>query len=486
VLNLHRGSLFRTIAVVVLAGVVVGSLLTFAIASVTATVAIFAGPTPTAPTSTAPVSTPSAEPAAPTDPSTAPTATPTASATPSPGPTSAPAPKVREFFVAAGIEPSVAADPFHPGLVAVVSGTPLVVDPKHGCSRPAVRVSRDDGATWGAATYPWGPKCQDLHAVIAWGPASRLWAGDAMGTIGGLAMSLTYSDDSGATWSKPFVEGFTKPWVGCYPSITVDNWPDSPNFGTVYVAYNWLPDGFGPGVAVMASKNGTAWVHTEVSLDSMAGYPFSWRIGYRIAAAPDGTAFVSFYQSSLKYWDPDKMLSEGSASNIGRIGFQVALLHFDGNKLTADKPAWVTSVDQTAAQWQSGLAVDDAGRAWMAVETHGGISVGRLDGGWTAFSIPGQSSYKASLAISGRMIFVGWHATDAANQVWTYYSLSHDGGATFLPPALVTKASWSPAAATAVNGVGLRENADFRNGIVYYAYGDARSGTAVYLAQIRP
>jgi hypothetical protein len=34
--------------------------------------------------------------------------------------------------------------------------------------------------------------------------------------------------------------------------------------------------------------------------------------------------------------------------------------------------------------------------------------------------------------------------------------------------------------------VGLRENADFENGVVYWAYGDARSGLATYIAQIRP
>jgi hypothetical protein len=299
-------------------------------------------------------------------------------------------------------------------------------------------------------------------------------------------MSVTHSDDLGKTWSKPFVERFTKPWVGCYPSITVDNWPGSPNFGTVYVAYNWLPDRYGPGVALMASRDGTTWVHTEVSLDSLPGYPFSWRIGYRIAAAPNGTAFVSFYQSSLKSWNPGNMLWEGPDSNIGRLGFEVALVHFDGQKLSADRPAWATSVDQTAAQWQSGLAVDDSGRAWLAVESNSGVSVGPLDGAWTAFSIPGQSSYKVSLAISGRIMFVGWHATDAANQVWTYYALSYDGGQTFLPPALVSNVSWSPGSATAVNGVGLRENADFGGGVIYYAYGDARSGTGVYLAQIRP
>jgi hypothetical protein len=32
----------------------------------------------------------------------------------------------------------------------------------------------------------------------------------------------------------------------------------------------------------------------------------------------------------------------------------------------------------------------------------------------------------------------------------------------------------------------MRETADFQNGFIYFAYGDARSGLAVYVAQIQP
>ena len=480
----HRRILFGTIASLVVAVTVVGSVLLLARTSTIATIATQPSMTPLASAATAVPSAAgpagSAATATPATPSVAP-------ATPSAVPTPLPTPTVQEYFVANGTEPTIAADPFSPGVLAVATQNVFMSSPTAGCSVPTIRVSRDGGATWSAAIYPWAHRCQDMHVIVAWGPDSRLWAGDAVGVgNGNVSMSVTYSDDMGKSWSKPFVERFTRPWVGCYPSIAVDNWPGSPNFGTVYVAYNWLPDRYGPGVAVMASRDGTAWVHTEVSLDSLPGYPFSWRIGYRIAAAPNGTAFVSFYQSSLKSWSTDNLLWEGPNSNIGRLGFEVALVHFDGATLSADRPAWVTSVDQTAAQWQSGLAVDDSGRAWLAVESNGGVSVGRLDGAWTAFSIPGQSSYKASLAISGRIVFVGWHATDATNRVWTYYSLSYDAGATFLPPSLVTGAKWSLGWATGPNGVGLRENADFQGGVVYYAYGDARSGDAVYMAQIHP
>jgi hypothetical protein len=88
--------------------------------------------------------------------------------------------------------------------------------------------------------------------------------------------------------------------------------------------------------------------------------------------------------------------------------------------------------------------------------------------------------------VSGQTVFVGWHAYDAAGQVSTYYTFSYDGGETFLPAALVSSATWKLSWETGPNGVGLRENAEFLNGVVYYAYGDARSGDAVYLAQIHP
>jgi hypothetical protein len=85
------------------------------------------------------------------------------------------------------------------------------------------------------------------------------------------------------------------------------------------------------------------------------------------------------------------------------------------------------------------------------------------------------------------VIFVGWHAEDPDGKVWTYFTLSYDGGATFLPPSLATSATWYPnTVADHINGVGLRENADFSNGTFYYVYGDARSDLGVYVAAVSP
>ena len=481
-----RGLLARGLIALVVAAVGIGSLVLAVSASATLATATPSAPAPSSPPPGT-ASMPSPSPSMPIETAT-PAPTPVfATPTPTPTPTPAPSPSVRESFVAVGSEPSVSADPFNPGVVAVISQNVYGRSLTNGCSQPSIRISHDGGATWGPASFPWGQQCQDMHAVIAWGPNSRLWAGDAVGVAGGVSMAVAYTDDMGKSWAGRFVEHFTKPWSGCYPSLTVDNRTTSPNFGTVYVAYNWLPNAFGPGVALMASRTGATWYHAEVKVTTLAGYPYAWRIGYRIEAAPDGTAVVTYYQSSLRWWDQNNLFGEGSGSNIGSRGFETARVHFDGTRLWADAPAHAVSVDHASASWQSGLAIDDGGLVRLAVENGNWIMVGSPNGTWQKIAVAGKSSFKPSLAIGGGVIFVGWHAEDPDGKVWTYYTLSYDGGATFLPPALATSATWYPnTVADHVNGVGLRENADFSNGTFYYVYGDARSGLGVYVATVSP
>lgn len=441
-----------------------------------------ATPTPT-PT---PLITPSPSPSPSPTPEPTPDPTPIPSPTPTPTPTLPPVPKVSEYRVASGTEPGSAADPFRPGVVAVVSESVNWRSKSSGCSRPAVRVSSDSGRTWSGPSYPWGTGCQDIHALVAWGPDDRLWVGNAVASGGGVLMSVTHSDDMGKTWAKKFTEHFTRPWVGCFPTLTVDNWRDSPNFGTVYVAYNWLPNQYGPGVSVMASKDGSNWVHAEVPLGpAPAGYPYAWRLGYRIEAAPDGTAYVSFYESSLKHWSSANIFNEGWGKNVGRRGYEISHVHFDGAKLVVDKPVFLVTTDIAETQFQSGLAVDDTGTPWLAVERKSKIRLVQVGGLVKDFGVS-VYNFKPSLAISGRTIFLGWHVKDKSGKIWVYYTISYDGGTSFLPPAKVSNGSWKNSAAPDMNGVGLRENASFSNGVVYYAYGDARSGLAVYLAVIKP
>jgi hypothetical protein len=422
-------------------------------------------------------------------------------ASPSPSPLLSPRPEpavLREVRVLPGTEPDVAASPYRPGLVAVVSQNVSSA----GCARPSVAVSTDSGATWAAPAHPWRG-CQDKHATIAWGPgpdpgSSRLWVTNAIVVAGGLSLSVTYSDDMGATWSKPYVSRSTPPWSGCFPTIAVDNSPASPDFGTVYVAYNWLMSASSVGIEVLATRDGVTWSHTEVPVRPFPEYPFTWRFGYRLAVSPTGGAYLSFYEGDMATWNAADMWEIGKPSNTGRAGYAISRIGRSASgALSATAPVWVTDVRVSTSpvfdpECQSQLAVDLDGGIWLVVSDRpviggGFVKVGHsTDGGttwaWTKLTVPGTEGFKASLAISGRTVFVGWHAMEKSGSVHTYFTTSVDGGLFFAPPEPVSASTFRMP--SIVNGTGLREAAAVGSGFVYYAWGDDRSGLAIYVAVV--
>lgn len=489
-----------------------------------------------------------------------PTATATATATPVPA---EPTPKSTAFPVGVvhegqvsqlldtsafpandALEPTVATHPTDPRRIAAVylrrTGSSTC-----GIDTP-VRISHDGGLTWKTAKgRPWrgsgrGP---NIHAVLAWGPgpkpgSARLYWADMTAPgcdYSRLAVSVAYSDDEGATWSKLYVERRTTTWIGGFPDVTADRDPASPNFGAVYVAYNWpKSQTAGPGMRLIASADfGRTW-HATVEIPPApraAGCAASWRIAYRVRTAPDGSIYVSGYQADLRHWDPERIFAKGGSGNICRFGFSVTHVAFDRahRTLTASPtvmaarlsrsaqtvsgaPAVGTSGPIVDPQWCQGLDVDrSTGIAYLAIadfvagpaagRPHGVVRVGRsADGGrtWTwrtldPVTLPGTtaaggglgSSFKPTLAVRDGVVFVGFHvitdrvaghARSTHPVVGTYYAVSLDGGRTFAKPTPITSARW-PAAALdrGVNGPGLRERADFTaDGHVFYVYGDGR------------
>jgi hypothetical protein len=399
---------------------------------------------------------------------------------------------VHEYLVGPGTEPSTAADPLHPGVVAVVSENIV-----GRCSRPAVHVSQDGGGTWGPARYPW-VGCQDIHAVIAWGPTG-LWAVDAVGVAGGVSLSVTHSEDLGKHWSTPYIERRTPPWVGCYPAVAVDDDPASLTYGAIYVAYN-SPGPKGPAIVVIASVDrGRHWSMAKVpAMPTVNGYPEYNRIGYRVAPVRSTggvSAWLSFYQADMKaFIPPTTVVTEGASSNVGRRRIGVVPLSLSGAGIGVgplSAPISSTGLDM----WQTSLAADGDGQPWVAGAANGLIFLAHLSGGtWSTrtFRVRGKSSIKPSIAVNGDVVFVGWHAA-SNGRYWTYYSISYDRGVTFLPTALITSASWR--LPTNLNNVGLRENAVFwtpaaaaqtQAPVIYYGYGDNRAGTRIYVARIQP
>jgi hypothetical protein len=447
--------------------------------------------------------------------------------TPPPGPAR---PSDRSF------EPIVAAHPTDPNRIAVAyqrfssSGT---------CGLdPALRISRDGGRTWKEATgRPWrgsgrGP---NFHSTIAWGPgpragSARLYWADT--TVPGCdysrhQLSVAWSDDEGATWSRLYVERRTPPWVGGFPDITVDRNPASPDYGVVYVAYNWLADAQkGPGLRLLASADfGRTWRAVDVPADrAPKGFPDAWRIAYRVRTGPAGDVYVSSYEADLRAWNSSRIFSKGGAGNIGRLGFTVTRLEFhrDAGRFTRHPAVMATTLPINAytvsglaapgtpgnvvvdPAWSQGFDVDPmTGRIFLAVADYRGrststtprgtIRVGRSDDQgqtWTWATVPAlpafggraQSSFKPNLVAIDSRVFVGFHSLSDVPRgrgnatIGTAYAVSFDGGVTFTMSALISSARWNAAAlAGPTNGPGLRERAErTADGNVFYVYGDGR------------
>jgi len=402
--------------------------------------------------------------------------------------------------VNSGTEPTLSVDPFDPSVVAVIAQE---IDWTRICSRPDVSISRDGGLTWSVAALPFGSTCGDIHAVIAWGMGStpgsaRLYAADAVPVDGGLALAIVHSDDFGASWSSRYVQGFTTPWVGCFPVLAVDNSPASPNYGTVYAAYNYLAGPNTVSMSVLASKDGKNWVQTAVRAVGLAGYAFTWAFGERLAIAADGSIYISFYESDMHALDKTHLFIQNTQGNIGRAGFVTARVYFTNGELTSAPAKWAIGVvPSDRAAWnpedESALVVGTDGDLWLAVSDRpaagGRIRVGSSDDGgtnwyWTTETVPDENSFRASLAVWQGKVFLAWHTQDARAHVRTYYTLSYDNGVTYLPPtAMPGSYFYLP---NQFNDTGLRENAEFMSGLAYYTWGDARSGVAVYMAVIRP
>jgi BNR/Asp-box repeat. len=428
-------------------------------------------------------------------------------------------------------EPIVATHPTDPNRIAVVYQHR---GPGTACSlNPIIRISHDGGRSWRSTKRSPAARSGrglDLHAAIAWGPgpsgASRLYWTD-MTTPGcgdaRFSLSTAYSDNEGDTWSALHVERRTPPWVGGFPEIAVDRDPASPDYGTVYVGYNWLPGGArGPGFRLLASADfGQTWRSTDIApAPSPRGYSDWWRIAYRLRTSPDGGVYASWYQVDLRRWDRTRIFAKGGPRNVGRLGVAVARVDFDRatKKFHVGRSRIATTVPETAfttsggsapgtagnirpdPMWQQGFDVDQAtGRLYVAVATYGAASdrrprgtirVGHSDDAgetWSFSLLPSapdvgghhQSSIKPNLVAGPGYVLVTFHTLDDVRSwatVGSAYTFSTDGGATWRTPAPVSKARWrAENLGGVVNGIGLRERAErLADGDVFWAYGDGR------------
>ncbi len=419
-------------------------------------------------------------------------------------------------------EPIVAANPFDPSRLAVVYAKGPGEE-----SHPVIRISHDGGRTWRTAAGR--PRGGGSHPMVAWGPGpkrgkARLYYAAMVGSPNDYHFAVSYSNDEGSTWHLGFVANHTRGWFGGIEDLVVDTNPDSPNYGVVYLAYNWPKDpSRGTGLHVVASGDfGHTFAETEVpKLPSPTGYGDAFRICYKLATAPDGSAYVESYQLDLRVWDINHPFAKGGLSNIGRIAFGVARLRFDRaartlrhgpNVLatTLKRTAWNlgrrlqgVNVGYAEPPWATGLAVDANGRVYFAVQGGGRIRILTSDDlgrTWTRRTLPGmhaiegvdQRSVRPDLVSGDGFVAVLFHTVDASGsnrRVGNAVAVSFDRGRSWVGPRLINGRRWriDPIIAT-YNGPGLRDRgALFADGrTLYFAYGDGRDGlSAAFGARIR-
>ena len=161
-------------------------------------------------------------------------------------------------------EPIVAAHPFNASRLAVV----YAAGPGEH-SHPVIRISHDGGRTW--RTVAGRPRGGGSHPMVAWGPGPRHGTARLYYTaMGGPAPNyhfiVSYSDNEGRTWHQGFIADSTRGWSIGIEDLVVDTNSASPNYGVVYLAYNWPkdPDG-GDGLHVVASGDyGRTFAETEI------------------------------------------------------------------------------------------------------------------------------------------------------------------------------------------------------------------------------
>jgi hypothetical protein len=418
-------------------------------------------------------------------------------------------------------EPIVAANPLAPNQLAVAYAV------GKDLGQAVVRISRDGGRTW--QTTPRRPEGGGNHPVVAWGPGpvrgkARLYYSGMGGSNGRYHHLISWSDDEGLTWSRPYVADDTRPWFGGYPDMVVDTDRRSPNYGVVYHVYNWPKDpASGPGIRVLASGDyGETFQQVEVPrLDPPTGYDETWRISNRLATGPDGSLYLSGYQVDLADWRHKEPFAKGSTANVGRLAFTVTRLTYDRRRgrLTRHPTVLARSQPETSwnmgwapeglsgpmmePHWSHGLAVDEGGRVYLATVDDGRIRLSRSDDRgltWRTRALPHlprldgswQRAMRPDVVAGDGFVAVVYHSVDAGADDRTSGGaamVSFDRGRRWVGPRLISDVRWETApVATLYNGVGLRDRAtvlaDGRT--VYFAYGDARERpSVVYGARLR-
>ena len=323
-------------------------------------------------------------------------------------------------------EPYIAADPGATYVYAIYNRYGVTCS-KSSCPSPQmmVRVSKDNGATWGAEQ----PLCACTKVSGQWDPTIAVTTG---GTVYATWMNyntivFSRSTDHGATWSTPV-------------TVSSNSWSDKPWMGTsasgadVYVAFESRSVLY----MVASHDGGSTWsAPAQLNTDNSV-----YRYPNGLVVLPNGTAVLA-----------DSKYPSGSASQGGPVDIEIWRSTDRGATWTQKVVDTVyTGVDFRTSSTTT-VAADRAGT--MVMEYSGATTLGGNGHVWVRRSTDGGVTWSGSTQFADGSANASFPAIaggaagdfrltwmDARGGAWNvYYRSSTDGGQTWTAEADISDAT---------------------------------------------
>jgi hypothetical protein len=313
-------------------------------------------------------------------------------------------------------EPTIAADPSGPYVYTMYN---RFGGPKACKNCPAIpmllRVSSDNGVTWGPETYPCpcpGVKQFQYDPVVKVANNGVVYAT----WMNKYDMVFSKSSNHGATWTAP-IEVSGSPW-GDKPWIGV-----SPNGTDVYIGYSTSSD-----VWIAASHNAGASFAPAVKLNNDTGR-YRYPNGFEVLANGTAVLSASDYPGSSQQASGPINIETWRTTNGGTSWTRTVLTQvFTGvNYETSSTTALASDGTTLVAMYTGATALNGKGHVWTKRSTDGGVT-------WSTAVEVGNGANNASFpAIAGGAsgVFRMHYADDRTGSWNTWYRSSTDGGLTW-------------------------------------------------------